>query len=67
MRIPVDSSNFTAEAIAVYPALDFIRSSENKNKFVIFSYSLSVLKAMNHTSSKNLQIKKNKKCYQLFF
>ena len=28
------------------------------NKFIIFSDSLSVLKAMNHTSSKNPQIQK---------
>ena len=42
--IPGDSSIFTAEAKAVDLALDFI----------IFSDSLSVLKAMNHTSSKKL-------------
>ena len=55
-RIPDDSSIFTAEAKAVDQALDFIRTCETNNKFIIFSDSLSVLKAMNHTSSKNPQI-----------
>ena len=58
-RIPDDSSMFTAEAKAVDLALDFIRTCETNNKFIIFSDSLSVLKAMNHdTSSKNPQIQK---------
>ena len=36
------------------------------NKFIIFSDSLFVLKAMNHTSSKNLQIQKLlEKCHEL--
>ena len=36
------------------------------NKFIIFSDSLSVLKAMNHTSSKNPQIQKLlEKCHEL--
>ena len=56
-RIPDDSSIFTAEAIAVDLALDFISTCDN-NKFIILSDSLSVLKAMNHTSSKNPQIQK---------
>ena len=36
--------------------LDFIRTCDTNNKFIIFSDSLSVLKAMSHTSSKNPQI-----------
>ena len=57
-RIPDDSSIFTAEAKAVDLALDFIKTCDTNNKFIIFSHSLSVLKALNHTSSKNPQIKK---------
>ena len=52
-RIPDDSSIFTAEAKAIDLALDFISTCDANNKFIIFSDSLSVLKAMNHTSSKN--------------
>ena len=54
-RIPDDSSIFT-DAIDV--ALDFIRTCDTNNKFIIFSDSLSVLKAINHSSSKNPQIQK---------
>ena len=54
-----DSSIFTAEANAVDLALDFKTTYDTNNKFIIFSDSLSVLKAMNHTSSKNPQIQKN--------
>ena len=57
-RIPDDSSIFTAEAKAIDLALDFISTCDANNKFIIFSDSLSVLKAMNHTSSKNPQIQK---------
>ena len=57
-RIPDDSSIFTAEAKAIDLALDFINTCDANNKFIIFSDSLSVLKAMNHTSSKNPQIQK---------
>ena len=54
-RIPDDSSIF-----------NFISTCGAKNKFIIFSDSLSVLKAMNHTSSKNPQIQKLlEKCYEL--
>ena len=35
-----------------------MRTCDTNNKYIIFSDSLSVLKAMNHTSSKNLQIQK---------
>ena len=52
-RMPDDSSIFTAEAKAVNSALDFISTCDANNKLIIFSDSLSVLKAMNHTSSKN--------------
>ena len=61
-----DSSIFTAEAKAVDLALDFIRTCDTNNKFIIFSDLLSVLKAMNHTSSKNPQIQKLlEKCHKL--
>ena len=58
LRIPDDTSIFTTEAKAVDLALDFIRTCDTYNKFIIFSDSLSVLKAMNHTSSKNQNIQK---------
>ena len=65
-RKPDDSSIFTAEAKAVDLALDFIRTCDTNNKFIIFSDSLSVLKAMNHTSSQNPQIQKFlEKCHEL--
>ena len=48
-----DSSIFTAEAKAIDQALHFISTCDANNKFIIHSDSLSVLKAMNHTSSKN--------------
>ena len=57
-RIPDNSSFFTAEAKAVDLALDFIRTFDSNNKYIIFSDSRFVLKAMNHTSSKNPQIQK---------
>ena len=37
-------------------ALDYIMNNSLENKFVIFSDSLSVLKSLNHTSSKNFKI-----------
>ena len=49
---------FTAEAKAIDLALDFINSCFLSDKFLIFSDSLSVLKALNHTSSRNSQIQK---------
>ena len=65
-RLPDDSSIFTAEAKAIDIALDFICTCDANNKFIIFSDSLSVLKAMNHTSSKNPQIQKLlEKCHEL--
>ena len=65
-RIPDDSSIFTAEAKAIDLALDFINTCDADNKFIIFSDSLSVLKAMNHTSSKNPQIQKLlEKCHEI--
>ena len=42
---------FTAEAKAIDLALDFISTCDANNKFIIFSDSLSVLKAMNHTKN----------------
>ena len=65
-RIPDDSSIFTAEAKAVDLALDFISTCDTNNNCIIFSDSLFVLKAMNHTSSKNPQIQKLlEKCHEL--
>ena len=58
LRIPDGSSVFTAEAKTINLALDFIDSCFLYDKFLIFSDSLSVLKALNHTASKNLQIQK---------
>ena len=52
------SNLLTAEAKAVDLALDFISTCDANNKFITFSYSLSVLKAINHTSSKNPEIQK---------
>ena len=65
-RIPDGSPIFTAEATAVDLALDFIRIFDTYNKFILFSDSFSVLKAMNHTSSRNEQIQKLlEKCHEL--
>ena len=65
-RIPDESSIFTAEAKAIDLALDFISTCDANNNFIIFSDSLSVLEAMNHTSSKNPQIQKLlEKCHEL--
>ena len=58
LHIPDGSSVFIAEAKAIDLALDFIDSCFLHDKFLIFSGSLSVLKALNHTSSKNSQIQK---------
>ena len=57
---------FTPEAKTVDLALDFIRTCDTNNTFIIFSDSLSVLKAMNHTSSKNPQVQKPlEKCHKI--
>ena len=65
-RIPDDSSIFTAEAYAVDLALDIINTCDANHKFIIFSDSLSVLKVMNYTSSKNPQFQKRlEKCHEL--
>ena len=58
MRIPDGTSVFTAEAKAIDLALDFIGNFTPSERFVIFSVLLSVLKALNHTFSKNSQIQK---------
>ena len=58
LNIPDGTSVFTAEAKAIDLALDFIDNFTLSERFVIFSDSLSVLKALNHTFSKNLQIQK---------
>ena len=54
-RVPDASSIFTAEAKAVVLALYFIRTCDTNNEIIIFTDSLSVLKAMHQTSSKNPQ------------
>ena len=65
-RIPDDSSIFNAEAKAIDLALELTRTCDTNNKFIIFFDSLSVLKAMNHASSKNPQIQKLlEKCHEL--
>ena len=65
-RIPDDSSIFSCEAKAIDLALDFISTCDANNEFIIFFDSLSVLKTMNHTSSKNPQIQKLlEKCHEL--
>ena len=65
-RTPDDSSIFHAKTNAVDLALNFISTCDANNKFIIFSDSLTVLKAMNHTSSKNPQIQKLlEKCHEL--
>ena len=56
IRLPDGSSIFTAESKAIDMALDYIMNNSLENKFVIFSDSLSVLKSLNHTSSKNPKI-----------
>ena len=56
IRLPDGSSIFTAESQAIDMALDYVMNNSLENKFVIFSDSLSVLKSLNHTSSKNPKI-----------
>ena len=58
MRIPDGSSSFTTETKAIDLAIDLIADCETSKEFVIFSDSLSVLKSLDHTSSKNPQIQK---------
>ena len=56
---------FTVEAKGIDLALEFNRTCD-KNKFIIFSESLSVLKAMNYTRSKNPKIHKRlEKCHEI--
>ena len=56
IRLPDGSSIFTAESKAIDMALDYVLNNSLENKFVIFSDSLSVLKSLNHTASKNPKI-----------
>ena len=56
IRLPNGSTIFTAESKAIDMALDYVVNNSLENKFVIFSDSLSVLKSLNHTSSKNPKI-----------
>ena len=56
IRLPDGSSIFTAESKAIDMALDYVMNNSLEKKFVIFSDSLSVLKSLNHTASKNPKI-----------
>ena len=56
IRLPDGSSIFTVESKAIDMALDYVMNNSLENKFVIFSDSLSVLKSLNHTASKNPKI-----------
>ena len=56
IRLPNGSTIFTAESKAIDMALDYVVNNSLENKFVIFSDSLSVLKSLNHTFSKNPKI-----------
>ena len=65
-NIPDGSSIFTGEAKAVGLSLDFIRACDTNDTFNIFSDSLSLLKATNHTRSKNPHIQNRlEKCHNL--
>ena len=58
------SSILNAEAVDL--ALDFIKTCDTNNTFIIFSDLLSVVKAMNHARSKDPKIRKLlEKCHQL--
>ena len=56
MRIPDGSSVFMTEAKAIDLALDVVNNCNSHDKFIKFSDSLSVLQALNHSSSKDPQI-----------
>ena len=56
IRFPDGSSVFTAESKGIDMALDYVRNNSLDNEVVIFSDSLSVLKSLNRTSSKNPKI-----------
>ena len=58
MRISEGYSIDTAEVKVIDLALDFIADCEISNKLIIFSDSLSILKSLDHISSKNPQIQK---------
>ena len=55
LRLPDGASIFTAEIKAVELALEFIKTNPD-NKFITFSDSLSGLKALNHSYSRNAQV-----------
>lgn len=52
LRLPDDSSIFSAEVKAIDLALSFISDHDN-NKFILFSDSLSVLKSLTHPNHSN--------------
>ena len=58
MRVADVPAIFTTEEKVVDLALDLNTDCVSSNKFVIFSDSFSVLKPLDHTSSKNRQIQK---------
>ncbi|XP_031359489.1 uncharacterized protein LOC116183031 [Photinus pyralis] len=55
-RLAEDTSNYTAEAVAIIKALKYIKQSENK-QYVILSDSTSVLKSIKNCLSPNPLIK----------
>ena len=57
LRLPENASIFTAETKAIDLALSYI-SEHKKDKFIIFSDSLSVLLAIQNRKSDNVMIKK---------
>ena len=52
LRIPDGSSIFTAEAVAVYRALQYIKLSKFE-KFIIFTDSLSLIQSIQNLNEKN--------------
>ena len=65
-KFMINVTTLISKAKAINLALDFITTCDANNKFIIFSDLLSVLKAMNLTSSKNPQIQKLlEKCHEL--
>ena len=57
VRVPDGSSVFTAEAKAIDLALDVVDDCAYADGFVVFSDSLSVLRALDRASSKNSRIR----------
>ena len=62
LRLPDGASIFTAETKAIDIALSFIKNS-NKNKFIIYSDSLSVLQSIKSVNSSNQLVRQVKEKY----